>query len=77
MNEGMLWLDDSNNRSIEDKVSRAVVWYKEHYGPKPNICFVHPSSVQEEQLIDGVSVKPASFIQPNHFWIGSGSPPSA
>ena len=71
MNEGMLWLDDAKDRSIEDKITRALVWYKENYGPKPNLCFVNQAAVKEETQIEGVNVKPAPFMQPNHFWIGS------
>ena len=71
MNEGMLWLDDSKNRTVEDKITRALLWYKENYGPKPNLCFVNQKISAEEVTIDGVDIRPASFIQPNHFWIGS------
>lgn len=72
MNEGMLWLDDAKDRPIEDKILRALVWYKEHYGPKPNLCFVSQSALEEETQIEGIAVRPASFVLPNHFWIGTG-----
>lgn len=74
MNEGMLWLDDNKERTIEDKVLRAVDWYKDHYGPKPNICFVNQGEIKEELQLKGISVRPAGFIRPNHFWVGTGSP---
>jgi hypothetical protein len=74
MNEGMLWLDDHKERTIEDKVSRAVDWYKEHYGPKPTICFVNKAELEEELYFGEISVRPATFIRPNHFWIGTGAP---
>ena len=71
MNEGMLWLDDHKERTIEDKVLRAVDWYKEHYGPKPNLCFVNQEAIKEELQLKGISVRPANFVRPNHFWIGT------
>ena len=71
MNEGMLWLDDTKERTIEDKIGRALIWYKENYGPKPNLCFVHQKIEAENVEIEGIDIRPASFIQPNHFWIGS------
>jgi len=73
MNEGMLWLDDTKERTIEDKIGRAVDWYKEHYGPKPTVCFVHQKAVEEEFVLGNISVRPATFIRPNHFWIGAAS----
>lgn len=73
MNEGMLWLDDTKNRTVEDKIMRALIWYKEHYDPKPTLCFVNQAAVKEETKIEGIDIRPASFIQPNHFWIGTAS----
>lgn len=75
MNEGMLWLDDNKERTIEDKIARAADWYKERYGPKPTICFVNQMALEEDLMFGEISVRPVTFIRPNHFWIGTGSPP--
>jgi hypothetical protein len=32
MQTGMLWLDDDKRRSIEEKVRRAVAYYRDKYG---------------------------------------------
>ena len=78
MNEGMLWLDDNKDRSMEDKITRALAWYKENYGPKPTMCFVNPAAMKDkvegEVEIEGVNIRAASFMQPNHFWVGTAAP---
>ncbi len=73
MNEGMLWLDDTKDRSVEDKILGALAWYKANYNPKPTLCFVNQAVSSEETLIEGIDIRPSSFIQPNHFWIGTAS----
>jgi hypothetical protein len=70
MDIGMLWRDDDKERSLEEKVKRAVTYYREKYGRMPNTCFVHMGMLPNELRVDKVVVRPAKDILPQHFWIG-------
>lgn len=70
MNVGMLWLDDDRTRSLDEKVSRAVDYYREKYGRMPELCLVNKTMLAEEKLVGKVSVQPQSAILPHHFWVG-------
>lgn len=70
MDIGMLWRDDDKERSLEEKVKRAVTYYREKYGRMPNMCFVHMAMLPNELRVDKVVVRPAKDILPQHFWIG-------
>ncbi|MCA9897025.1 MAG: hypothetical protein H6654_00375 [Ardenticatenaceae bacterium] len=70
MNVGMLWLDDDRTRSLDEKVSRAVDYYREKYGRMPDLCLVNKTMLAEEKLVGKVSVQPQSAILPHHFWVG-------
>lgn len=70
MDIGMLWRDDDKERSLEEKVKRAVTYYREKYGRMPNMCFVHMGMLPTELRVDKVVVRPAKDILPQHFWIG-------
>ena len=45
MDIGMLWFDNDRQADLSVKVERAVFYYQEKYGQKPNLCFVNPSMV--------------------------------
>lgn len=71
MDIGMLWFDNDPKVDLSGKVAKAAAYYQRKYGEKPNLCFVHPSMLPENQVKAGaVAVCSNSTIQPNHFWIG-------
>ncbi len=85
MNVGMLWFDNDPRASLDVKVERAVVYYRNKYGKTPTLCFVHPSMLPNgtkaaEQNSDGkendkvqaggMEVRTHRSVLPNHFWIG-------
>ena len=70
MKVGMLWLDDDRNRSLDEKVNRAVDYYLEKYGRLPELCFVNKKMLAEEKRVGKVSVYPQAAILPHHFWLG-------
>jgi hypothetical protein len=70
MRTGMLWFDNSP-RSLKEKVNDASVFYREKYGCIPTLCFVNPASLEEEESqSNGVEVRKARTVMPDHFWIG-------
>lgn len=71
MNVGMLWFDNDTKSEIKTKIKRAAVYYQKKYGQTPNLCYVHPSMVNEEpQNSDGIEVRTTRSVLPHHFWIG-------
>lgn len=67
---GMLWLDDSKNRSFEEKLSRAVDYYRNKYGRVPNLCLVNNKMLHDEKKIGGIQVRPVGNVLLHHFWLG-------
>jgi hypothetical protein len=70
---GLLWYDDDPERTLIDKVSRAVNRYERKYGLAPDVCFVHPSALSDdgsEKSADGVLIAPLPTVLINHMWVG-------
>ena len=73
MKVGMLWYDGSDRRPFDAKVQQAVARYEGKYGHKPNLCYVHPSSLRGAKGWKGsIRVMAAENVLPNHFWLGRG-----
>jgi hypothetical protein len=84
MKTGMLWFDDDPKRSVDEKIERAARRFVEKYGVAPNLCYANPRTVGASQHIVAfaaptvragkgsinISMKQASTILPNHFWLG-------
>ena len=71
MQSGLLWFDDNPKVSLTDKIEKAAGRYREKFGRAPNVCFVHPQTLEgAEQLPAQVKVIERVSIQPNNFWIG-------
>jgi hypothetical protein len=76
MNSGLLWFDDSKE-SLEVKVKKAVEYYFNKYHRHPNLCLVHPSSMDGnwpqnivEMAGSTVTVRAYRPVLPGHLWIG-------
>jgi len=72
MEWGLLWYDDTANRSLEEKVRRAAAHYERKYGQPPTLCFVHPSARNGVDRVDEIQVEKLRTIGPNYLWIGVG-----
>lgn len=72
MKIGMLWFDESREVGIVQRIARASDYYQSKYGLKPNLCFVHPNTINEGAPLSEVplKVKASQTILENHFWIG-------
>jgi hypothetical protein len=79
----LLWFDDTPDRTLEEKVKRAVARFSSKFGIAPNVCRVHAcplcatgagdvrktiSTVPDS--IDGVRIVPLRRVLPNHFEVG-------
>ena len=88
MEIGMLWFDNDKKTSIPNKVEKAARYYQDKYGVTPDLCYVHPKTVQGENGGNGNPRKPTlneplrigkiqvlknEKVLPDHFWIGKGA----
>ena len=74
MDIGMLWYDDDNKRKFDEKVARAVEFYRSKYGVQPTECYVHPGMLGADQpaVTAGVRLRANKTVIKNHFWLGVG-----
>ena len=72
MDIGMLWYDDDSKRQLDEKVARAVEYYRAKYGVQPTECYVHPGMLAEgqPQISAGVRLRPSGTVIKNHLWLG-------
>ena len=68
--EGLLWFDSTKNRTLADKVRRAVQRYEQKHGHRPDVCCVHPYNQGDVTEVDGIKVLTAKTVLPFHFWLG-------
>lgn len=76
MDSGMLWFDNDASQAVESRVNRAADYYRRKYGQAASLCFVHPSMLDpadpaEKRMAGAVELRTASWVLPNHFFIGS------
>jgi hypothetical protein len=68
---GLLWLDADKKRDLAEKVARAVDRYHYKFGEHPDVCYVHPSALDNGLIeLDGVRVIPATNVLKHHFFVG-------
>ena len=71
MKAGMLWLDADARRTLDEKVQRAVEYYRQKYGSTPDLCLVNTATFpEEERSVGEVKVQRARTVLPPHFWVG-------
>lgn len=74
MKTGMLWLDADSRRTFDEKVERAVDYYRQKYGATPDLCLVNTTTfTEEERNIGVVKVQRTRTVLPHHFWVGLSS----
>jgi hypothetical protein len=90
MNIGMLWFDNDTKVDLNSKIHRAAGYYKDKYGRKPNLCYIHPtmagkpenkSNDSSSMRAGDIEVRTTRSVLPNHIWIGvnhaNGTAPTA
>ncbi len=72
MNIGMLWFDNDPRADLFSKIARAMDYYQKKYGQAPDLCYVHPSMLNESTPKPGkIEIRSNRSVLPNHFWIGT------
>ena len=71
MHSGMLWYDSGLQGSLEERLLRAIEYYRQKYGRMPTLCLVNQGTMQGMSgQIEGVTVRAYGPMLPAHFWIG-------
>ncbi len=69
---GMMWFDDTRGRPLADKIARAADHYRAKYGRSSDICYISADRLAQGQPPpQGMRLKGAPDILPDHFWLGS------
>jgi hypothetical protein len=72
MEIGMLWIDNDPDTELAQKVNQAAAYYNSKYGVVPDLCFIHPSALDDDGQPNGsnLEIRSSQYIRPHHFWIG-------
>lgn len=71
---GMLWFDDTPNRPLAEKITRAAQYYQAKYGRAPDTCYISQSDQEDLSDADappGLGIRPMPDVLPHHFWLGN------
>lgn len=70
---GILWFDNDLKRTLEQKLTRAIEYYTNKYGRKPELCLVNPGMATADDLNSVehiITARAWRGVVPNHLWIG-------
>jgi hypothetical protein len=72
MDTGMLWFSANKSADLLAEINAAARYYQNKYGRSPNLCFVHPNTMEKIDSQHGasISIKPDKTVLPGHLWIG-------
>lgn len=70
MKQGLLWYDDSN-KPLPQKVALAVARFRQKFGTMPDLCYVHPSALDNGSVkVGAVSVEALPTVLKHHLFVG-------
>jgi len=90
MNTGFLfWFDGTPQRSLQEKITEAALYYRRKFDFQPTLCLVNPNDLVSDpkdetlallsslEVPNGiaVTVRPWKSVLPNHLWIGRDDQP--
>jgi hypothetical protein len=61
------WFDDDRKKNAHSKIEEAVERYAAKFGEAPTLCLVNAA---DATTYDGIEIKVADYVRPNHFWVG-------
>lgn len=73
MENGMMWFDSDNKRSLEQKIVEAARYYTAKYKRKPELVLINPTEVKPGEIIPrlpGIAIENQNIVLPHHIWIG-------
>lgn len=70
MEIGMLWFDNDEKVDLMERIDRAVKYFYKKYGKFPNICYLHPSMINDKNKeLEGIQLETRKSIVPYHYWL--------
>lgn len=69
MKSGLLWFDNSE-RSLQEKIEKALQYHLETCGKAATLVYIHPMMLEEGVQVEGVQIFVTNSVLMNHFWIG-------
>ncbi len=75
MVDGLLWFDTRIGNSLEDELEKAAQAYYERFGVRPNICYMHPSTLFEglhttpPVTVNDILLFETNSVLPGHYWL--------
>lgn len=67
---GLMFFDNSEARTLEQKIDRAAEHYQERHGTRPTRVYVHLSMNDGNTITQsGIEVITTRVIHPNTFWL--------
>ena len=71
----MLWWDESETRTLVEKVKSAAQYYQKKYGRTPDMVLVHPNMMTDNVTTVAhygveIHVRPYRSVLPGHLWVG-------
>ncbi len=77
MREGLLWFDNDPKVQLSEKVRQAAQRYRLRLKKKPTVCYLNSEQFSSDLAsVNGITLKPASYIRPHYLWIGVEAEPS-
>ena len=71
MREGLLWFDNSRQRKLADKVSRAATRYQAKFGYRPTVCYLNAADLEAKvEEVNGIRLQAEANVLRHHFLIG-------
>lgn len=73
MKTGLLWYDDNPKHDLCHIIRQAAGRYRIKFGQEPDICYVHPSALGDNDKVNkvgAVRVSSRPAVLRHHFWIG-------
>jgi hypothetical protein len=74
MSHHLLWYDGDPQRTLEDKIKRAVSRYRDKYGQVPGLV-VLPAGTEHPGQVDGLRVLTSPTCLANHIQVWNGGQP--
>jgi hypothetical protein len=69
MKIGMLWFDNDQTKSVDQKILGAIKYYQDKYGKTPTLCYVNPIQLIPD-IVYPIKTISSRSVMVNHFWIG-------
>lgn len=68
MRMGLLWFDNSKQKTVRQRIDEGRERYRDRFGSSPDTVHVNPEEVVQHPSL---RVVPNRHIRPCHYWLGN------